>query len=272
MRLKVDTSCPVGRPADLPAHEPQAGARPRIAVFSLTSCEGCSLAILELEAELLELLSVVEIVNFREASSDRAWDIDIGFVDGAVTTPSDEEELRRLRDACRILVAIGACACLGGVNTLKHRHDREEARRYVYGRDWPHFPTADARPLSAVVKVDFELPGCPMVKEEFLRFVRCILLGRPFKLPAYPVCVECKQHGVLCLYEKGELCLGPVTRAGCQAICPRYGARCDACRGIVSPEALKALGRNVRTRYDVPLADVLDRLRTYGAHQSEELP
>ncbi|TWT41936.1 NAD-reducing hydrogenase HoxS subunit delta [Phycisphaerae bacterium RAS1] len=264
--------CPTPQAEQLPAPSAGPTAKPRIAIFSLTSCEGCSLAILELEDELLAILGAVEIVNFREGMSERAWDIDIGFVDGAVSTPHDEQQIRRLREHCKTLVAIGACACLGGVNTLKNHQSEEAYRRYVYGDRARLFPTLAAQPLSAVVKVDYELPGCPMTNEEFLRFVKCMLAGRPFKLPNYAVCVECKRRGILCRYESGDICLGPVARAGCDAICPQYGTACEACRGIVSDEALAALGRNMRERYDVPLDDVVASLRLFGASQKGELP
>mgnify|MGYP002622654339 FL=1 len=246
--------------------------KPRVAIFSLTSCEGCSLAILELEDQLLDILNAVEIVNFREGMTERDWDIDIGFVDGAVSSPEDEKEIRHLREHCKTLVAIGACACLGGLNTLKNYQPEDEYRSYVYGdrKDW--FPTVPAQPLSAVVKVDYELPGCPMIKEEFLRFVKFALAGRTFKLPDYAVCVECKKRGNLCLYEKGEICLGPVTRAGCDAICPSFGSKCEGCRGIVSEEALKAAGVNMREQYEVDLKDILADLRLFGAYQEKALP
>ncbi len=246
--------------------------KPRIAVFSLTSCEGCSLAILELEDQLLDILGAVEIVNFREAMTERDWNIDIGFVDGAVSTPEDEREIRHIRECCKMLVAIGSCACLGGINTLKNYQAKADYVRRVYGEHGDWFPTLDARPISAVVKVDYELPGCPMVKEEFLRFVQCMLAGRPFRLPDYAVCVECKQRGYVCLYEHGEICFGPVTRAGCNAICPQYGSKCEACRGTVSDEALQAAAINMRDQYGVPLEKTLAGLRLFGAHQKETLP
>lgn len=262
--------CPAGLTDDRSAG--RASDKPRIAVFSLTGCEGCSLAILELESELLDILGRVEIVNFREAMTERAWDIDIGLVDGAVSTPHDEEEAHRLRACCKTLVAIGSCACLGGVNTLKNHQPEGDVRQYVYGEKAIHFPTTPARPLSAVVAVDYELPGCPLVKDEFLRFITRLLTGRPFRLPSYPVCVECKRLGNLCLYERGGICLGPVTRAGCNAICPRYGAVCEGCRGILCDEALQAFGRNMREQYSVPLDEVLASLRLYGAWQKGETP
>lgn len=246
--------------------------KPRIAIFSLTSCEGCSLAILELENELLDILGAVDIVNFREGMTERSWDIDIGFVDGAVSTPEDEIEIKHLRDHCKILVGIGACACLGGVNTLKNYQDQDNVRRYVYGERCEWFPTISARPISAVVKVDYELPGCPMVKEEFLQFVKALLAGKSWRLPPHAVCVECKKKGNLCLYEKGQICLGPVTRAGCDAICPSFGSKCEGCRGLASKEALAAAGVNLRETYQVSLDEVLSDFRLFGAYQDKDLP
>jgi coenzyme F420-reducing hydrogenase gamma subunit len=241
--------------------------KPRIAVFSLTGCEGCSLAILELENELLDVLEAVEVVNFREAMTERAWDIDIGFVDGAVSTPGDEQEVRHFREKCGALVALGACAGMGGINTLKNHQSSEDYRRYVYGDRYSWFPTTDARPVSAVVKVDYELPGCPIDRSEFLRFVKWALAGRRFRLPDYPVCVECKRLGNLCLYEKGIMCLGPLTRAGCNAICPSFGAKCEGCRGILHDESLKAAAINFQDQHEIAIADVLHDLRLFGAYQ-----
>ena len=246
--------------------------KPRIAIFSLTGCEGCSLAILELEDQLLDILGAVDIVNFREGMTERSWDIDIGFVDGAVSTPEDEKEVKEFRAHSKVLVGIGACACLGGLNTLKNYQPMEEYRSYVYGEKADWFPTIDAKPISAVVEVDYELPGCPMVKEEFLRFVKCMLAGKTFHLPDHAVCVECKKQGSLCLYEKGIICLGPVTRAGCDAICPAFGSKCEGCRGIVGDDALAAAGVNLREQYDVPLEQVLADMRLHGAYQESSLP
>lgn len=271
MNTQFETSCSIGLPDEAHQSKSSIAAKPRVAVFSLTGCEGCSLAILELEDQLLNILGAIEIVNFREAMTERSWDIDIGFVDGAVSTPEDAEEIKRFREACGTLVAIGACACLGGINTLKNHQGEDSYRRYVYGDRAKWFATQEAKPISAFVKVDYELPGCPMVKEEFLRLVKCLLVGRPFRLPEYAVCVECKKRGNPCLYEKGIVCLGPITRAGCDAICPSFGSKCEACRGILSAEALRAAGLNLQERYGVPLEQVLGDLRLYGAYQEETI-
>lgn len=246
--------------------------KPRIAIFSLTGCEGCSLAILELENELLGILEAVEIVNFREGMTERNWEIDIGFVDGAVSTPEDEKEVKHFRQCCRTLVAIGSCATLGGINTLKNYQPPEEYRRYVYGDRAEWFPTIAAQPISAVVPVDYELPGCPMVREEFLAFVQCLLAGKKFALPDTAVCVECKKKNNLCLYEQGIICLGPITRAGCAAICPSFGSKCEGCRGVLGEEALRAAGINLREQYDVSLERVLADMRLFGAFQGPSLP
>ncbi len=272
MKMPEITACAVGVGASLaPARKP-AGRKLALAVFSLTGCEGCSLAILELEDELLDLLAQFDIVNFREASSERSWEIDVGFVDGAVSTPADEEEIKHFREACKTLVAIGACACLGGVNTLKNHQQADEVGRTVYGEQAGWFPSGPARPISALVKVDYEIPGCPINKFEFLRFVKCILANRPFRLPDYAVCVECKKDGNLCLYEQGEICLGPVTRAGCDAICPRFGSACEGCRGTLNHECLQAAAINLRRHTEGAMDEVRGQLRLYGAFQGKHLP
>lgn len=272
----LDVRCPVPDRGTTPVLPPPADGsaprKPRIAVFSLTGCEGCSLTILEQEDELLALLGAVEIVNFREMKSGAEFDIDIGFVDGAVSTPHDAAEARHFRKCCRILVAIGACACLGGVNTMKHQTTEHEYRQYVYGDRALHFPTADARPLASVVRVDYELPGCPMIGAEFLQFVRRALSGRPFRLPTFPVCVECKQRGNLCLYEKGEVCLGPMTRGGCAAICTTYGARCEGCRGLLGDDALRTFAGNAAAIHGTSIDRILERLRLFGTFQGEQIP
>lgn len=272
MNTKFETSCPIESPSPADPAASSIAAKPRVAVFSLTGCEGCSLAILELEDQLLDILGAVEIVNFREAMTERSWDIDIGLVDGAVSTPEDEAEIKRFREACSILVGIGACACLGGINTLKNHQPEDQYRRYVYGESAEWFATQAAKPISAFVKVDYELHGCPMVKEEFLKLLKCLLIGRPFKAPNYAVCVECKKRGNPCLYEQGIVCLGPLTRAGCDAICPTFGSRCEACRGILGKDAVHAAGINLQERYGVTLEDVLGDLRLYGAYQEETIP
>ena len=208
--------------------------KPKVAFFDFTSCEGCQLTVIDSLQDHPELLNVIEIVQFREAMTEKGEDYQIAFVEGSCTRASDEARLKQIRQQAAILVALGTCAHLGGVNALKSLHPLDDVRKYVYGDKADWFETYDARPISAVVDVDYAIPGCPIDRNEFLAVVKALLLGKKPQIPDYPLCVECKLKGNMCLYQKGKVCLGPVTRAGCGAICPSFGASCEACRGFIS--------------------------------------
>ncbi|HXY68641.1 MAG TPA: hypothetical protein VEH62_04275 [Gemmatimonadales bacterium] len=218
--------------------------RPRVAFFSFGSCEGCQLQVLSVEDVLPELLAAVEVVNFREAIDDRRDDYDIAFVEGSVIRPEDVAELQAIRARARILVAIGACACLGGVNAIRNRRPVAELARAVYqGRqDGVFAALPDASPLAAVVQVDYEIRGCPIDRGEFLEAVRSLVAGTVPAVPPHAVCVECTLRGTPCLLEAGVPCLGAVARAGCGAVCPAFGAPCEACRGFHDVPNFEALG------------------------------
>jgi coenzyme F420-reducing hydrogenase gamma subunit len=203
--------------------------RPRVAVFDFTGCEGCELQLANKEETLAAFLGAVEIVDFREISSARSDDYDIALIDGAISRQDEVERLRKIRSRAKVLVALGSCACFGGVNRLKNDLDLEQANREVYG-DLPK-ATLPVRAVKEVVPVDLEIPGCPVSKAEVERVVRHLIFDVPYRFAAYPVCVECKQRFVTCLFEKGQLCLGPVSRAGCNASCPAGGLGCLGCRG-----------------------------------------
>lgn len=214
--------------------------KPKVGVFSFTGCEGCQLAILSCEEQLPALLNAVDLVVFREAMDPVSDDYDIAIVEGSITTPKEIEEVQEVRQKAKILVAIGACACMGGVNGMKNLHDLEEVRRLVYGDKSEVFDTLPVCPVDAIVPVDFRIPGCPPDGREFLEVITALLAGRTPKLPAYSVCVECKFHENVCLFHTGGICLGPITRAGCGAICPTFGASCSGCRGLVDDPNLQA--------------------------------
>ncbi len=198
-------------------------AKPKIAFFDFTSCEGCQLTIVDLLQTHLGLLDLVEIVQFREAISDQGEDYAVAFIEGSCTRPSDEARLRKIREQAAMVVALGTCAHLGGVNAMKNRWAIENVQKYVYGANGKDtYESYAARPISAVIKVDAAIPGCPIDRYEFLRVVQQVLQGRVPKLPDYPLCVECKFKENGCLNKLGYPCLGPVTRAGCNAICPTY--------------------------------------------------
>ena len=203
--------------------------RPKVAVFDFTCCEGCELQLANKESTLVPFLKAIDVVNFREVSSARGEDYDIAFIEGSVSRADEVERLKKIREKAKILVAFGTCACFGGVNKLKNAYDLADVNREVYG-DKPK-ETMPVRAIKDVVKVDLEIPGCPVNKAEVERIVQCLMVGITFHFPEYPVCVECKQRFTSCLMEKGVLCLGTIARAGCDAPCPAGGLGCWGCRG-----------------------------------------
>jgi coenzyme F420-reducing hydrogenase gamma subunit len=203
--------------------------KPKVGVFGFTGCEGCQLQIANKEETLADLLESIEVINFRLISSDKEDGYDIAFVEGSITTDEDAARLRSIRKQAKTLIAIGACASLGGVHNLRERFTLADTVQEVYGTQ--PVDTGPVRKVSDVVSVDIELPGCPISKSEFEWLVRHIILGLEPKFPQYPVCVECKQRLNACVFDMGMICLGPVTRAGCKAICPRNHLGCWGCRG-----------------------------------------
>ena len=215
--------------------------KPKIAFFDFTSCEGCQLTVVDCLQTHPELLEVVKIVEFREALTGNADQYDIAFIEGSCTRSSDEERLASIRARASIVVALGSCAHIAGINAIPNRMPLAEVRSIVYGIDAHRFDSYPAKPISAVIAVDYTVPGCPIDLDEFLRTVTVLLQGRSPELPDYPVCIECKLRETVCVYQQGRTCLGPVTRGGCQAICPARGYECVGCRGLTSNPNLESL-------------------------------
>lgn len=215
--------------------------RPRVAFFSFTSCEGCQLTVLEQETKLLELLEVVEIVRFREAIDRREDRFDVAFVEGSISTPEEEDRVRWIRNQAGLVVAIGACATLGGVNAIREDRDHLDVQGRVYGEKGEWYPAHQVKTVAEVVSIDFELHGCPMAGAEFLDLVSCLITGRKFRQKGTSVCVECVLRGTVCQLWKGRPCLGPISRGGCQAVCPSQGGSCIGCRGLATEANLPAL-------------------------------
>ena len=206
----------------------------RIGFFDFTGCEGCQLSVLNLENEFLELLELVEIVEFREimdASSGQS--LDIAFVEGSICHSNEIERLRTIRGKSTLLVALGACADMAGVNALRRLTPERQLCEEVYGTVAPHLMPGEPKALAEIVPVDYRLPGCPIDGEEFLSMLKALLLDRSPELPNYALCVECKLREIPCTFERGVICLGPVTRAGCKAVCIDAGDRCRGCRGLI---------------------------------------
>jgi coenzyme F420-reducing hydrogenase gamma subunit len=239
--------------------------KPKVAFFDFACCEGCQLQIANLEEELIGLVGLVDVVEFREVLTGKAPAYDVAFIEGSITRPEDEARVKDIRSRSALLVSFGACACTGGVNKLKNLRDLTAVRKDVYGESWnmPHLDTYPTKAVHEVVKVDAFVPGCPINRQEFLTIVKTLLIGLAPKLPDYPVCVECKKKDNVCLYEQGITCLGPVARAGCDAICPTNGAACEACRGGV-PNPNKNSMKEVLAKYNVSLDDIKRKFTIYS--------
>jgi len=240
--------------------------RPKVAFFEFTSCEGCQLTVVDSLQTHVDLLDAVEIVRFREAMSEKGEDYQIVFVEGSCTRPSDEAALREVRARAGMVIALGACAHLGGINTIRNRQDLDDVRAFVYGDKAEWFPTYPARPLESVIQIDGFIPGCPIDREEFVRVVRTLLQGRRPSLPDYPLCVECKLKENVCLYLRKKTCLGPITRAGCDAICPTYGDSCEGCRGLVPEPNIDSL-KDVLKEHGLSVEETMAKMTMFLTYQ-----
>lgn len=216
------------------------GTGPKLAVWKFASCDGCQLTLLDCEDELLTIAELVEIAHFLEASTATVpGPYDISLVEGSVTTPSDVERIRQIREQSKLLVTIGACASAGGIQALRNFADIDEFRAIVYARPEYIETLATSTPIAALVPVDLELRGCPIDRRQLLDTLSALLAGRRPDLPGHAVCFECKARGITCLRVLGQTCLGPVTHAGCGALCPAYGRGCYGCFGpaVGAPQA-----------------------------------
>jgi len=207
--------------------------KPKLAVWKFASCDGCQLSLLDCEDEFLALTQEIEIANFPEAS--RAvieGPYDLSLVEGSITTPHDAERIQKVRQSSKFLVTIGACATAGGIQALRNFKDVNEFISIVYATPAYIDTLQTSTPISEHVKVDFELRGCPIDKMQLLEVVSAFLKGRKPNTPAHSTCIECKRRGTVCvMVAQGKMCLGPVTHAGCGALCPTYNRGCYGCFG-----------------------------------------
>lgn len=236
--------------------------KPRIGVFDFTCCEGCELQLANKEDTLVDFLSLVDVVNFRQISSDKSDDYDIAFIEGAISRKDEIKRLRQIRARAKVLVAYGSCACFGGVNLIKNNFPIKDVVREVYGDE--RVETLKVRRVRDVVRVDLEIPGCPVSKEEVERIVVDIVTGADVKLPEYPVCLECKQNGNICVLDLGRLCLGPITRAGCGTPCPAGRVGCLGCRGP-APEANYDSFKEILFDHGFAEHEIREKLGFFGA-------
>ncbi len=220
--------------------------RPKLAVWKFSSCDGCQLSLLDCEDELLVVAGAVEIANFPEASREVVkGPYDLSLVEGSITTPHDAERIHSIRRSSKVLVTIGACATAGGIQALRNFKDVKDFISIVYANPAYIDTLNKSTPIRDHVFVDFELRGCPISKKQLVEVLSAYLNGRKPNIPNYSVCVECKSKGTVCgLVTFGPPCLGPVTQAGCDALCPAFHRGCFGCFGpkeTVNTEALAAV-------------------------------
>ncbi len=237
-----------------------------LAVWKFSSCDGCQLSLLDCEDELLLLADRLRIAYFIEASSAHvAGPYDLSIVEGSITTPHDAERIREVRASSRALITIGACANAGGIQALRNFADVEEFTRAVYASPDYISTLATSTPISAHVPVDFELNGCPINKHQLLEVISAHLARRRPRVRAHSVCMECKRRGTVCVtVAHGTACLGPVTHAGCGAICPAYDRGCYGCYGPMETPNPAALS----TRMEQLGSDELDIVRVYRTYNA----
>jgi coenzyme F420-reducing hydrogenase gamma subunit len=233
--------------------------KPRVGVVKLASCDGCQLTLLDLEEQLLPLTERFELVEFPEATSRRSeGPYDVLLIEGSVSTPEHVEELIRLRSRTRLLVTIGACATSGGIQALRAWADEPAWRAAVYPEPGYIRSLATSTPVADHVQVDAELRGCPIDPGQLVELLTALRVGRRPQLAGESVCLECKRRGTVCvLVASGAPCLGPLTQAGCGAICPAFGRACYACFGPREQANVPSLHAWLAT--DRPSPDV-DRL------------
>jgi sulfhydrogenase subunit delta len=205
----------------------------KVAVWKFASCDGCQLSLIDCEDELLAVTENVDIAYFPEATrASLKGPYDVSLVEGSITTPHDAERIHQIRRSSKLLVTIGACATAGGIQALRNFKNVREFTSLVYASPQYIETLNKSTPIGDHARVDFELRGCPINKYQLLEVISAFLNGRKPNVPTYSVCVECKGRGIVCgLVAHGPPCLGPVTQAGCGALCPSYHRGCYGCFG-----------------------------------------
>lgn len=240
--------------------------RPTLAVWKFASCDGCQLTILNCEDELLTIAGAVNIAYFPEATrAVVSGPYDVSLVEGSITTPHDAERIHEIREQSGLLLTIGACATAGGIQALRNFADVDEFRSIVYAHP-EYLETLDrSTPISAHVTVDGELRGCPIDKGQLVEVLAAVLQKRKPRIPTYSVCVECKRKGNVCVaVAAGSPCLGPVTQAGCGALCPSVSRGCYGCFG--PQDSANAPGLTTRLiQQGMSVADATRAYRTFNS-------
>jgi len=242
--------------------------KPKIAVWKFASCDGCQLSLLNCENELLALSQEVVFAYFPEGFRDVSkGPYDISLVEGSITTPHDEERVHKVRRVSKTIVTIGACATAGGIQALRNFKDVQEFIRIVYATPEYISALSKSTPIRDHISVEYELRGCPINKYQLIELISALLNGRRPVIPSYSLCIECKRNATVCVtVARGTPCLGPVTQAGCGALCPSYHRGCYACFGPKETPNTSALSHWWRDRLEVKQIDIMRAFRGFNAY------
>jgi sulfhydrogenase subunit delta len=241
--------------------------KPKLAVWKFSSCDGCQLSILDCEDDLISVADKVDISYFLEASSAVGkGPFDVSLVEGSIATAEDAERIQRVRQESKLIIVIGACATAGGIQALRNFKEVKEFMSAVYAQPEYIETLSTSTPISEHIQVDFELRGCPINKSQLLEVVNALLNERKPNISRDSVCMECKLRGTVCvMVARGVPCLGPVTQAGCGAICPSYARGCYACFGpkeTPNTSSLSTWFANLNMKNE----DIMRAFRTYNAN------
>jgi sulfhydrogenase subunit delta len=246
---------------------PKSNLKPKIAVYKFSSCDGCQLTILNMEDELLDLASVVDIAYFLEATRFvKPGPYDVGIVEGSITTPHEADRIKDVRAECKYLIALGTCATAGGIQALRNFANVEEYAKVVYAHPEYLQTLETSTPISANVPVDLEIWGCPVNKSTVIEVLTALLQNRKPNFPPSPVCLECKRRSIICVaVAQGIPCLGPVVHGGCGALCPASGRGCYGCFGPSSAGNFTSLV-NIMVPNDRYPGETANMLRSFSSH------
>jgi len=242
-----------------------------IATGIMEGCFGCHMSLLDLHEDLLNIFKTVKIVYSPVIDLKEFDHADIGILDGAVATKDNEETAIKFREKCDVLIALGTCASYGGIPGLRNLFDLKDVLLSVYGKKIPtskeipkHLP--DVKTLDQVVEVDYRIPGCPPLPSDIKGALMAVIKGKKMVEQTRGKCSQCSRiknqlytqtrdfvtEGVKsvmeldridpekCFLEQGVLCMGPVTREGCNSKCPtNANMPCRGCWGP-TPEVTEA--------------------------------
>lgn len=244
--------------------------KPKLAVWKFASCDGCQLSLLDCEDEILDIANLITIANFPEASRKIIkGPYDISLVEGSITTPHDIERIKEIRKISKTLITIGACATSGGIQALKNFSNVKDFISIVYAKP-EYISTLDkSSPISDFVKVDFELRGCPINKEQLVEIINAFLNKRKPNISSYSVCMECKLKENICIMVSHKTpCLGPITHAGCNALCPSFNRGCFGCFGPMEAPNTPSLSKKFE-ELGISNEDIVRAYRSFNANSEE---